>query len=139
MRDARIRDVTFADGEYDFRLAWGELAELQEKSDAGPLAILTRLQDGTWRVEDISNIIRLGLIGGGMPPSQARTLVVRYVEDRPPLENHLLATVVLTAAVMGSPEETVGEREAAKQEDGLSTTFPTEKSDLPPSMGPALQ
>lgn len=133
MRDARLTGITFGDGEYDFRLAWGQLVELQEKTNAGPLFVLNRLNSGEWRIEDISNIIRLGLIGGGTPPSTARTLVVRYVEERPLLENHLLAVVVLQAALMGSPEEPVGEQQAASPVEGSSTTFPTEKSDLPPS------
>lgn len=137
MRDATLRHITFADGEYDFRLAWGELVELQEKCDAGPMVVLDRLHSGAWRVEDVSNIIRLGLIGAGTPPPTARTLTVRYVEQRPPLENVLLARVILQAAVMGAGEEVVGEHEAANQTDGSSTISPTEKSDLPPFMEPA--
>lgn len=137
MRDARLKEITFGDGEYDFRLAWGQLVELQEKCNGGPLFILNRLNSGEWRIEDISNIIRLGLIGGGMAPSAARTLVVRYVEERPLLENHLLAVVVLQAALMGSSEEPVGESVAANPAEESSTTFLTERSDLPPSMEPA--
>lgn len=137
MRDARLRGIVFADGEYDFRLGWGQLVELQELCDAGPHFILNRLHSGEWKMEDISEIIRLGLLGADdeMKPSVATTLVRRYVKERPPLENHTLAVVILTAALMGSPEEPVGEREAANQE-GRSTTSQTEKSDLPPSMEP---
>lgn len=137
MRDATLRDITFADGEYDFRLAWGQLVELQEQTDSGPMVVLDRLHTGTWKVGDISHVIRLGLIGAGTPPPTARTLTVRYVEERPPLENVLLATVILKAAVMGAPEEVVGESAAANQTDGSSTISPTEKSDLPPFMEPA--
>jgi hypothetical protein len=139
MRDARLRGVVFADGEYDFRLAWGQLVELQEKCDAGPLFILNRLNSGEWRIEDISNVIRLGLIGGGLKPSEARTLTVRYVEERPLLENHMLAVVVLQAALMGSPEEPVGEREAASPTEESLMIFQTGKSDLPPSTEQAPQ
>jgi hypothetical protein len=132
MRDARLDGVLFGDGEYSFRLAWGQLAELQERTDAGPLVVLNRLHSGEWRIEDISNVIRLGLIGGGMSPTDALTKVRRYVEERPPLENHTLAVIILQAGLMGSMEEPVGERVAANQ-DGSSMTSPTEKSDLPPS------
>ena len=110
MRDGRLTGITFGDGEYDFRLAWGQLVELQERCSAGPLFVLNRLNSGEWRIEDISNVIRLGLVGGGMSPTDALTKVRRYVEERPPLENHTLAVVVLQAALMGSPEEAVGER-----------------------------
>lgn len=136
MRDARLRGVVFGDDEYDFRLGWGEIVELQEKLGCGPHFLLNRLQTGEWLVQDISQIIRLGLVGGGLEPVAAVRLVKRYVEERPPLENHQLAFVVLTAGLMGSPEESVGERKAASP-DQPSTTSRTEKSDLPPSTEPA--
>jgi hypothetical protein len=137
MRDARVRDVVFADGEYDFRLGWGQLVELQESSNAGPHFILNRLHSGAWLMEDIAHTIRLGLLGADpeMKPSKATTLVRRYVMERPPLENHTLAVVILTAALMGSPEEPVGEPEAANQ-TVQSTTSQMDESDLPPSMEP---
>lgn len=133
MRDARLNDIAFADDVYCFRLAWGELVELQEKTGCGPLFLLNRLIGGDWRVEDISNIIRLGLIGGGMEPVPAGKLTRRYVEGRPPLENHQLALLVLQAGIMGAPEEPVGESEAVNQ-TASSTTSQMDASDLPPSM-----
>lgn len=138
MRDARI-DLAWADGNHSFRLAWGQLAELQEKCDAGPYVILNRLHSGEWRIEDISNAIRLGLIGGGMAPAAALTLTQRYVEARPPLENLQIAVLILTAGLLGAPEEPVGESAAANQTVDPSTTSQTEKSDLPPSTEPGLQ
>lgn len=126
-RDASI-DLTWADGDYRFRLAWGQLIELQEKCDAGPFVILNRLQAGTWRVQDISNVIRLGLIGGGMKPVDALKLVRTYVEERPPMENVLTAQAILSAGVAGAPEE-----DSVKKNDSLtetvSTVSPTESSE----------
>ena len=66
-RDASL-ELDWADGRYTFRLAWAELEQLQEACDAGPYVILNRLIDGSWRIADISNVIRLGLVGGGMAP-----------------------------------------------------------------------
>lgn len=131
-RDASvIRE--FADGEYQFRLAWGQLRLLQEACDCGPYLVLDRLHSGRWNVDDISQTIRLGLIGGGMEPVPAMKLVRNYVEDRPPLENLALAQVILGAALVGIAEEEVGKKsEAANQEE--KTLSPTESSDLPPSM-----
>lgn len=110
-RDATI-SLTWADDDYSFRLGWGELAELQEKTDAGPYVVLNRLYSHQWRVEDISNIIRLGLIGGGMAPATALKKVRTYVEERPPLENHSIAVAILAAGLLGAPDEPVGEPEA---------------------------
>ena len=111
-RDASI-DLDWADGPHTFRLAWGELRQLQEKCDAGPFVILSRLRGGTWRVDDISETIRLGLIGGGARPGDALALVRDYVESRPPLENLMLATGILSAAVI-PPADEPGEAKAAQ-------------------------
>lgn len=138
MRDARI-ELTWADGDYSFRLGWGQLSELQDRVNCGPFFLLNRLKTGEWRVEDISNIVRLGLIGGGMSPVTALNLTRKYVEERPPLENHEIACIILQAGLIGSPEEPVGEQVAANQKDESSTTSPTEKSDLPPSTEPELR
>lgn len=104
-RDASIGPLSWADGKYTFRLGWGELALLQEKTDCGPLVLLDRLGSKSWRVEDISHSIRLGLIGGGTEPAAALKLVEAYVEKRPPMENAMLAYAVVAAGVQGAPDE----------------------------------
>ncbi|MBB3944703.1 hypothetical protein GGQ73_000628 [Rhizobium skierniewicense] len=125
MRDGRI-EFDWADGTYSFRLAWGQLAELQEKCDAGPYVVLQRLHSGSWRIEDITNIIRLGLIGAGLQPAAALKLVRAYVEDHPPMENLIPAQVILSASLMGAPEEKVGEDDAASQTESSLTNSQTE-------------
>lgn len=122
-RDAQIT-LTWADGDYVFRLGWGELELLQEVCGAGPYAILNRLFDENWKVGDISHVIRLGLIGGGKAPVDALNLVRHYVQARPPMENIMFAKGILQAALMGAPEEKVGESGAANQEGNPSTTSP---------------
>jgi hypothetical protein len=135
-RDAKV-DLDFADGTYTFRLAWGQLIELQEKCDAGPYVVLERLDGSGWLMQDIGEVIRLGLIGGGLEPAKAVKLVRRYVEDRPPMESVMLARGILAVALMGAPDEPVGEPLAADQESH-STTSREESSDSPPStvLGP---
>lgn len=134
-RDARV-ELDWADGTYSFRLAWGQLAELQEQTNAGPYVVFQRLHNGQWRVEDIANVVRLGLIGGGMTPAEALRLTRAYVEARPPLENVLLAQGILAAALHGAPEEKVGEHKG-ETEVGENPISPTEKSVSPPSTEPA--
>jgi hypothetical protein len=125
MRDARI-ELDWADGTYPFRLPWGQLAELQEKCDAGPYVILQRLHNGTWRIEDIANVIRLGLIGGGMPPAEALKKTRAYVEERPPMENVVPAQAILGIALMGAPDEPSGEADVASQTESSLKNSPTE-------------
>ncbi|TPJ76191.1 gene transfer agent family protein [Mesorhizobium sp. B2-2-4] len=131
-----IRDASttqpFADDDYEFRMAWGELEKLQEACDAGPYVVLDRLVSGRWRMGDISHTIRLGLIGGGLEPVKALKLVRAYVEARPPLENLVLAQLVLGAGVAGAPEEDVGKKsEAPDLDDPMNS--PTGSSDTEPS------
>lgn len=136
-RDASIV-LDWADGTYAFRLAWGELEKLQEACDAGPYVVLNRLIDGSWRVSDISAVIRLGLIGGGMVPADALKKVRSYVEDRPPMESITIAQAVLSAAIVGAPDEEVGKKaEAANPAESSLTISRTASSDLPPSTEPA--
>jgi len=113
-RSAAI-DLDWADGTYRFALRWGELAELQEKTEAGPYAVLQRIGSGSWRIEDLSNVVRLGLIGGGMTPGDAMKKVRFYVEQRPPMESVALAYAILQAALLGAPDEPMGEAEAPSQ------------------------
>lgn len=127
--------LDWGDGTYDFALKWGQLAELQEKTDAGPFVILQRLSNGYWKVQDIANVIRLGLIGGGMKPVDALKLVRTYVEDRPPMENVLTAQAILAAGVMGAPDEDAVKKNGSPMESE-STVSPTGKSDSLSSTAP---
>lgn len=122
-RDARI-ELDWADGTYAFRLAWAQLAELQEKTNAGPYVVFARLESDVWRIEDIAHTIRLGLIGGGMSPTDALKKVRAYVEERPLLESVPLAKAILEVALVGAPEEDLGNGAGAGQEIA-STTSPT--------------
>lgn len=131
-RDASIT-LTWADGDYVFRLGWGEIAKLQEAVDAGPYVVYQRLLDGTWRVGDISHTIRFGLIGGGMPPTDALKKVRDYVEARPPLENLVVAQAILSAALAGAPDEKLGEAGAADRTGTGLTASQMEKSGSPRS------
>jgi hypothetical protein len=124
-------DILWGDGEHRFRLAIGQLRELQEKCGAGPMAIFNRLRDGTWRVEDLSETLRLGLIGGGMKPVDAKLAVVRYCEGRPLLESVAPAQTVLMAALLGVPEDPVGKPTAEE-----TTTEATDASSSPISTVP---
>ncbi len=122
MRDGQIT-LAWADGDHVFRLGWGELELLQESCNAGPYVILDRLIEKTFLVGDISHVLRLGLIGGGMAPVAALKLVRDYVEKRVPAENLIFAQAVLSAACVGAPEEKLGETDAPSPDEN-STISP---------------
>lgn len=114
-RDASIT-LPFADREYTFRLRWGEWIRLQETLDAGPFVIANRLLSGQWRVQDVSQVILWGLVGGGLEEGKARSLVKAYVEDRPPMDTVMLAAAIAGAGCKGAPDgEAPGEAGAAPE------------------------
>lgn len=95
----------WAGEERAFRLAWGELEKLQEVCDAGPFYILGHLKSGMPKIEYILEVIRWGLIGGGLDVNSASKLVNVYVKERPLAENMLTAQLILLAAIHGVPDE----------------------------------
>ena len=135
-RDGSV-SLDWADDTHRFRLAWGQLIELQDATEAGPAVVLKRLMDGTWRLQDVSHTLRLGLIGGGMEPVKALKMVRQYVEARPPMESLVYAQAVLSVALLGSAEDEPKKNDA--ETPSTSTTSPTAASDMPPSSAPGLQ
>lgn len=133
---SRHGDVTlvWADGEYTFRLAIAQLRELQEKCDAGPLELYRRMLIGNWRLDDIRETIRLGLIGGGqVPPAAALKLVIRYVDDRPLLESAEIARVILGVILLPVEDDPL------KKADPAGEMTSRENSPSPVSTEPEQQ
>jgi hypothetical protein len=92
-------------GEHEFALRLGELRALQDKTDAGPLELMHRIVEGRWRVDDLIETLRLGLIGAGMERGEAGQLVTRLFERHPLTAFALPAQAVLIAALTGPPAE----------------------------------
>jgi hypothetical protein len=132
-RDATVT-LDWADGSYKFKLTIGGLRELQEKCDAGPQTIYSRLCDGSWRIDDVREPIRIALIGGGLKPVEALGLQKRYIDDRPWLENVMTAQAIMAAALIGHEDEPLGKPEEAVET--VSSLSQEENSASPPSMEP---
>ena len=105
-RDGKLA-LAWPDQAREYRLRLGELRQLQEKCDAGPLEIMARIQAGRWRVDDVYQTIRLGLIGAGMRMDDALTLVDLTVTDGRLGECAIYAQAILSAAVTGPPDEKI--------------------------------
>ena len=123
-------DLVFADDEHRFRLRIGELRELQEKCKAGPPVILQRLASQSWMLEDVAETIRLGLVGGGMAPSEALKRVQTYVHAGGWFENVLVAHRALSAAIVGPEDEDLGEKAG---EGAAANLSPSDASASPAS------
>lgn len=126
--------LKWADGEHDFRLPIGQLRELQRTCDAGPLQILDRIGNRAWRLDDIRETIRLGLIGGGMDPMGALDRVLNYVDARPLMESVSTAQAVLIAALVGVPEDPVGGKRDGEA-DRTGSSSPASTAPVPSSAG----
>lgn len=120
--------LEWADGEHLFALKGKEIEALEAEcinpstggTGIGLGAIWQRVMTGSWYRSDIRNIIRLGLMGGGMGPIEANRMCKTYVDDIPisnlnPTINNpncplAVAQVILSAAVIGvEADENQGE------------------------------
>lgn len=124
--------ITFdwGDDTYKFRLGLGEVRELQDRTKAGPYRLFTRIGARDWLVDDLREIIRLGLIGGGMKPPDALKLVRTYVDARPALESVEPSQRILGAYLAGVPDDPVGK---PKAEEARKETAQTAESPSPQS------
>lgn len=105
------RSIIWAHGEDQFCLSKvGLILDLEEKCKAGLAAILARIVNSQWGVNDIRETIRLGLIGGGMAPDKAMAAVRNHVDENPNglTPSVMVAYAVLEAVLVGVPDDPVG-------------------------------
>lgn len=128
-------ELDWADGTYTFRLGLGEIEELEEKRNKSlfQLARLLHPDRRDARLADISEVLRLGLIGGGTKPVDALGLTRRYVDQRPVDENRDAAYAIVLAGLMR-----VHGKELEDRDQGEA---PAARSDAPtsPPSGPTPQ
>jgi len=87
----------FGDGEHTFALTDDMITELERITDLGIGALYLRTVNMQFKLVDLVEIIRLGLIGGGSTPEQAMRLTDTYARNRPVDELFPLALDVLDA------------------------------------------
>jgi len=124
-RNAQVT-LDWADGTYPFALKIDQLAELQDKTGAGPWYIQWALEAalmaralGVPPPKDASpayviETIRLGLIGGGMEAIAALKKVRDYVGPGQINENIQTAFAIIGVALQGVPEDEPEKREAGE-------------------------
>jgi len=134
--------LPFGDGEYRFFLGMKQIVAIQEKCGAGIGEVISRIctgrfgavtetvgsiVEGKYRVEDIVEVIRQGLIGGGegevdgIPVTvnevRAHSLVKAYVLDCAIEPSWKLATAIVGVTVNGYvPPE--GQKKSTDDETG---------------------
>jgi len=116
-------ELDFADGTYTFRLSVSGIEELEGKVRRGIFQIADDLDPAvrSARIKTISETIRIGLIGGGMPPADALALTRRYVDERPLPENLLLAYSVVLAGISRVNGTEIPKESASGEADAAET------------------
>ncbi|WP_411837034.1 gene transfer agent family protein [Paracoccus sp. ME4] len=92
----------FGDGERSFTLNDPMITELERLTGTGIGGLFLRLTRSDFRLVDLVEIIRLGLIGGGTNPEDAARLVETYARHRPIGEILPLALDVIDARWNGT-------------------------------------
>lgn len=139
---SRNGDVTFifGDGPHKFRFAIGELQEFEEKFDIGAELVLRRLvENNDWRIVQAREAHRIGLIGGGMKPSEAYKLIERYASEPPFIHLRHGLQAILQGALLGAPDGEQPGKKAKAARAEQPTSDQTGSSPSPPSTAPALQ
>jgi hypothetical protein len=106
--EGRSVTLSWGDGEHLFNLRMpSQIEELEEKSGCGIAEVFGRLREGRWKLADVRETIRIGLIGGGKTPQQALALVKRYVDERPLAESVIVAQMTVMATIVGAPSKVI--------------------------------
>lgn len=117
--------IDWADGTYTFRLTLAGAIELESKCDSPIAVIHHRLIANAYKVSDVRETIRLGLIGGGLDPVKALALVRSYVEDRPLAESWIIARTIMGGMFYGFEEHPISDpQEAAPVHPSPSASTP---------------
>lgn len=117
MSVANGEELVWAGGEHRFFLGIGELRALQKAVDAGPMWVYGRLMSQQWLVDDVYEVVRLGLIGGGLPEADARKLVNQHLASSAGgfYRHVVLAANILRISVIGDEDDPVGETTATEK------------------------
>jgi hypothetical protein len=90
--------LVWAGGEHPFLLRIGELRAIDDACDGGAYAAWERLVSRRPRFDDVYEVVRLGLIGGGMDTKDAGKLVAKVEAQSGIGEMLSLATLILFRA-----------------------------------------
>lgn len=101
--------IQWPGGEHAFRIGIGQCRVIQQKTECGPEHLLNKIKAGVWTVDELREILRNGLIGGGMAPVEALKIIDKTFDEAPGIKFKAPAMEVLSAYLFGPPDDTVGE------------------------------
>lgn len=97
-------ELPFGNGLQKFCMGFNEAASFEDEHKISLMWLFqhSMTANGACEVKYIKDVLRWGLIGGGMPSTEALQLVNRYVDNRPIAEHFLTALNVLEVAFYGT-------------------------------------
>jgi hypothetical protein len=122
-------ELLWAGDNRKFKLAIENLIALQEKRNSGPMEIANRLRFGTWKIEDITETIRIGLIGAGVDWKAAEKLVTENVKPGQITYHTMTAFAIIMAALQGDPDTPVGKENAVTDKPEAAASPPPPYTD----------
>ncbi|MHA6692051.1 gene transfer agent family protein [Devosia sp. A449] len=93
----------FGDAEYEFKLTRPMVLELERTTGTGIGALCRKVFGGHFHLTDITETIRLALIGAGLDPEKAKTLADTYSTTPSLVHGHALAVSALEEFYAGTP------------------------------------
>lgn len=93
----------FGDGEYEFKLTRAIVLELERVTGTGIGALCRKVFAGNFHLAEITETIRLALIGAGLDPEKAKTLSDTYSTTPSLVHGLSLAVAVLEEFYAGTP------------------------------------
>lgn len=94
----------FAGADRSFEIKLGQLKVLEKEANLGYYVIYELMNLMRHSIDHIMIVIRLGLVGGGMPPNEAQTLVQKEISAQPFMTYLPLARLILKTAIWGGDE-----------------------------------
>jgi hypothetical protein len=105
----------FGDGEKTFALTTEMILELERTTGSAIMALHARFRSMTAHFFDLTEVIRTGLIGGGMLPEEAQKLTGIYSRSMLISELYILAFDILDARWSGKPDAPSGDVSAINE------------------------
>ncbi|MET4307942.1 gene transfer agent family protein [Bradyrhizobium sp. RT4b] len=117
-------ELIWGSGPQIFKFGLGQFRALQENVNRrrlaigapllGPMDLVEALKAKNVWPDDLRDILRIGLIGGGMPARDAHLEMAQSFDDTPPVEHIKPALAVLLAGLVGPPTA-AGDDDAKKK------------------------
>ncbi|WP_283195491.1 gene transfer agent family protein [Rhizobium sp. AN80A] len=127
--------IVWPGGEHEFRLGIGELRALEQRCDAGCAVVMMRLLGQQWKIDDVIQPIRLGLMATGTPQDAAQKIIDSAMDMASPYALAITAAEILRRFIMWEMDDKPGEPQAGA-ESPTQTRFQTDEPGGPVTTGP---